>query len=632
MEKKPAGILGALLNVSLRIKFLGLIVAAVLVLIVINSGTAYLSFQNEVENVNGTLKNSASVNSAMLDQMIARHENTLFVIANTDTLQNEDSEVALDYLKRELQQQLTQPGNMFDNFGIIEPDGMAINTDDNPVNLGDRAYFKEVVAGSNFAVSEPLISNVTGTAAVVIAAPVKSDGQLKSVLYSRLNLDSMAQLVMDMKYGENGRAYLMDSNGVVIAHPDQRLLLENITEPGELVDDELAEVVREMLAQKSGQLEYQFQDTNSIISYQDMSTTGWLLAVVADRDEVFAATDAMNRRSIIAIALTSLALLAVGWLLTEKAVRPINALVGAAGNVAKGELDQEIKANSGDEIGVLAAAFEDMRKSLKELMTSIALAGDRVTDTSRSLSAQAAQTSSAATANASTVTEVSATVDNMAENIRAVSGELTEASRQAEQGQEQIIMVLESMQSIEQSSNNVAQTVEQLNREVANVGQLVDAINGIAEQTNLLALNAAIEAARAGESGRGFAVVADEVRKLAEESARSAGEINHIINQVQLQSAQAVHAMDAGKDEVSKGRKVVNDVSSSLQSIMELVQALNIRASDVAAAAEQVSAAVQNVAATTEEQTAAMEEVAASAEDLNKTAEDLEAITTKYKK
>ena len=75
--------------------------------------------------------------------------------------------------------------------------------------------------------------------------------------------------------------------------------------------------------------------------------------------------------------------------------------------------------------------------------------------------------------------------------------------------------------------------VGELERQAANIGDIVKAVARIADQTNLLALNAAIEAARAGQHGKGFAVVADELRTLAETSEKSAKQIQDLVGQIQ---------------------------------------------------------------------------------------------------
>ena len=138
---------------------------------------------------------------------------------------------------------------------------------------------------------------------------------------------------------------------------------------------------------------------------------------------------------------------------------------------------------------------------------------------------------------------LSTTVAQNADNSRQANELAQNASAVATKGGKIVAQVVETMDLINESSNQVV--------------EIVAVIEEIAFQTNIMALNAAVEAARAGEQGRGFAVVASEVRNLAQRSAAAAKKIKSMI--------------ENSTDKVKDGTKLVKQAGGTMQDIVTAV-------------------------------------------------------------
>jgi len=169
--------------------------------------------------------------------------------------------------------------------------------------------------------------------------------------------------------------------------------------------------------------------------------------------------------------------------------------------------------------------------------------------------------------------------EEKARQIQRHVAELYQDIERAAAAVEEMTASSQELAATSQESANIAKVASQ---EVANTAQILDIIRRVAQQTNLLGLNAAIEAARAGEHGRGFSVVADEVRKLADESHRSAGNINDML----LRFSKSI---DMVLKNVGQGNLITQELAKATQEIARMLEDLRVVGQNLITMAEEKS-------------------------------------------
>ena len=302
------------------------------------------------------------------------------------------------------------------------------------------------------------------------------------------------------------------------------------------------------------------------------------------------------------------------------------------------------------------------------ILKPIQQAADQLIATAGLLSSSTQQASAAAEQNAGIAQQLAAGATQqskqsgeISKTLVGMSSAITQMATSAQQGAELSTQTSQMTQkagegaeksnqdltSIKNVFANTTGMVKQLAASSAQIGDIVETINGLASQTNLLALNAAIEAARAGEAGRGFAVVADEVRKLSEESAKAAHEIKEIVKNMRGQMDDASAAAEAGGNVVHEGAGTINQTLSLLQGIAASASKLSARVQElsagiqqqsvateqiaktmdsIASVSEQNASASQQVSAAVQQQSAANQQISAAAQQLQALAIDLKAV------
>jgi methyl-accepting chemotaxis protein len=243
----------------------------------------------------------------------------------------------------------------------------------------------------------------------------------------------------------------------------------------------------------------------------------------------------------------------------------ISGVLGAAESVT--ELTQDASSRALE----LQASAEEVARSMGYLFQSVEKTSASTTEMNASMGEMSGRTDVLAGIGEevlSFVSEMDSTVGELRASAQSTADISSQVREDAEAGGDAVARTVEGINASRDLTNSTAQTLDDLQRSVTEIGSIISVIDEITNRTNLLALNAAIIAAQAGEHGLGFTVVADEIRQLAERTRGSTKEIGAIIKAVQSGSRAAVAKIREGVTRVQDNVRLAEGASTSLEKIV----------------------------------------------------------------
>lgn len=550
------------------------------------------------------------------------------------------------------------------------------------VNIKDRLYFKEIMSGKDFVISDPVISKISNKLVVVVAIAIKSSGKTVGLIAGTVLCDNFSNMVRNINIG-TGYSYIVQQDGLVIAHPDKSMVRQlNIANKNYYLDsdktdklkyiptDSMVTVGKKIIAGNYGIDRYTWQNTTKVVIYQKISNTNWRLVLTAPESEMYSAINKLTLNNILIFMLALILFVLASFFMISKLMNPLIKITSALKVFSKGDLSQvtpKYLAMSKNEIGVMANSLIDMQSSLKSIIGTIlsstnklkkssmdlinvadtmALTSEetcvktnKVSNTIEKITSDISETtgvltniSNDITSIAAAVEESTATIENLAQAAEQTAKGVEEASQLVGHISYSINNVSSSASGVATSVNNVATAIKEISYSLNEISkncvrsiQITNNANDNAQETNMVITKLKVSSKQIGKIVNVINDIADQTNMLALNAAieaAGAGEAGKgfsvVANEVKELAKQTAEATDEIGQQIETMQSDMSVAVKAVELFLNIIEEMTTITNTIAASVAQQTATVGVISGS----------VLSAADDINNISSDISSIAT----
>lgn len=255
------------------------------------------------------------------------------------------------------------------NMTIAAPDGIGWTTRGMDIDISEQEQYRKIfIEKQEYSISQPFISPYADPdmPVVIISYAIRREKENVGLINVVIEVEFMSKIVRQMDLGETGHGFIVNSQGMIVAHPDIRFLGGNNIRDYMSNDEK---VIHRILDSESGTVEYENENGMKMLGFFKKidKSPNWTLIISISEDEVYNEVKNVRKTIFIGFLICFLLVIIFSYIYSDRISRPILKMKEVFEKAADGDLHVRADEKHSNEIGAAAISFNIMLDKVKEL-------------------------------------------------------------------------------------------------------------------------------------------------------------------------------------------------------------------------------------------------------------------------